>query len=316
MTQLAIDPRQYITDLSTKINSISETTLELDSHADTWVLGHDALIFLDYERPVIVKGYGPSLGTKIYATVSRALAYDDPTTGKVYNLVINQAIHIPQLDQHLLYPMQCQVNDVIVNDMPKFLMPDPTDHTHAWIINDPFYPAQTVILSLALQDVTSLLNMRTPTLDKWNSGAFIRPHSTSETLTWDPTTTLCEEQETAMIDYSGRVVVTTQSLRGHINHLVINMFSSLTTDQADITDDNNFYDVLAFQVQLSSIETSLNGHICLHNTAPINPQTLAACWMISPEHAQQTVVMTTQRGMRTCLNLTLSRRFSTNDQML
>jgi hypothetical protein len=33
--QLAIDPRRYITDLSTKINSISETTLELDSHTDT-----------------------------------------------------------------------------------------------------------------------------------------------------------------------------------------------------------------------------------------------------------------------------------------
>jgi hypothetical protein len=58
---MAIDPRQYITDLSTKIKSIgeTETTLELDSHADTCVLGRDALIFLDYDRPVIAKGYGP-----------------------------------------------------------------------------------------------------------------------------------------------------------------------------------------------------------------------------------------------------------------
>jgi hypothetical protein len=109
MTRL--DPRQYITDLSTKINSISETTLELDSHADMCVLGHDALILLDYDRPVIVEGYDPFLGTKTYATVSRALAYDDLMTGKVYHLVINQvinqAIHIPQLDHHLLCPMQC-----------------------------------------------------------------------------------------------------------------------------------------------------------------------------------------------------------------
>ncbi len=45
-TQLSIDPKQYIIDLSTKINSIGETTLELDSHADTCVLGHDALFFL------------------------------------------------------------------------------------------------------------------------------------------------------------------------------------------------------------------------------------------------------------------------------
>ncbi len=84
-TRLSIDPKQYITDLSTKINSIGETTLELDSHADTLVLGCDALILLDYNRPVIIKGYDPSLGTKTYATVSRVLAYDDPETGKVYH---------------------------------------------------------------------------------------------------------------------------------------------------------------------------------------------------------------------------------------
>ncbi len=55
MTQLSIDPKRYIIDLSTKINSIGETTLELDSHADTCVLGRDALILLDYNRPVIVR---------------------------------------------------------------------------------------------------------------------------------------------------------------------------------------------------------------------------------------------------------------------
>jgi hypothetical protein len=46
-------------------------------------------------------------------------------------------------------------------------------------------------------------------LDEWNSDAFKRLHLTFETLTWDPTTTLYEEQEAAMIDYSGRVVMTT-----------------------------------------------------------------------------------------------------------
>ncbi len=143
-------------------------------------------------------------------------------------------------------------------------------------------------------------------LDEWNSDAFKRLHLTSETLTWDPTTTLYEEQEAAMFNYSGRVVTTTRPLMGHINHLVINLLSSLTTDQADITDDENFYDVLASHVQISSIETSLNGHICLRKTALIDPQTLATRWMISPERAKGTVVMTTQRGVRTCLKPTLS----------
>ncbi len=57
--------------------------------------------------------------------------------------------------------------------------------------------------------MTLLLNVRGVTLDEWNSDAFKRLHLTSKTLTWDPTTTLYEEQELAMINYSGRVATTT-----------------------------------------------------------------------------------------------------------
>ncbi len=93
-----------------------------------------------------------------------------------------------------------------VNNTPKFLARDPTDKLHALTLEDPDHPSQTVTLPLALQGVTSLLNARAPTLDKWNSDAFRRIHLTSETLTWDPTTTLYEDQEMAMTDYSGNVV--------------------------------------------------------------------------------------------------------------
>jgi hypothetical protein len=54
-TQLSIDPKRYIIDLSTKINSIGETTLELDSHADTCVLGCDALIFLTMTDQLLLR---------------------------------------------------------------------------------------------------------------------------------------------------------------------------------------------------------------------------------------------------------------------
>ncbi len=161
-----------------------------------------------------------------------------------------------------------------------------------------------------------LSNVRGVTLDEWNSDAFKRLHSTSEALTWDPTTTLYEEQEAAMVDYSGRVVTTTWPLMMCINSLVIDSHSSLTTDQADVTDDKKLYDVLASHVQVLSIESRVNGHICSRKVAPIDPQTLAARWMISPERAKQTVVMTMQRGVRTCLNPTLSQQFPTNDRML
>jgi hypothetical protein len=185
---------------------------------------------------------------------------------------------------------------------PKFLTSDPTDHMHALTIKDHDHPAQMVILPLALQGVTALLNVRALTLDKWNSEVFKWLHLTSESLTWDLTTTLYKDQEAAMIDYSGHVVTITRPMRGHVNNLVINLLSSLTSDQANVTNGDNFYYVLASHVQISSIEISLNGHICSCKIAPINPQTLAARWMISLEGVKHTVVMTMQRGVQTCLN--------------
>jgi hypothetical protein len=114
-------------------------------------------------------GYDESLKSKTYQTVSGVVAYDDPQTGRMLHLIINQAIHIPHLDHHLLCPMQCRVNDVIIKDLPKFLASNPTDQMHALTINDPNNPLQPVILLLTLRGVTLLLNVRTGTINEFNS---------------------------------------------------------------------------------------------------------------------------------------------------
>jgi hypothetical protein len=127
-----------------------------------------------------------------------------------------------------------------VDNTPKILVRDLTDHTHALTIKDPNNPAQMVILPLALQGVTLLLNVRVLTFDKWDCDTFWWLHLTSECLTWDLTLTLYEEQEAAMADYSSHVVMKTGAARGYISNLVTNTLSSLTTDLADVTDDDNF----------------------------------------------------------------------------
>jgi hypothetical protein len=146
-------------------------------------------------------GYDESLGSKTYQTKSGVVAYNDPQTRRTLHLIINQAIHIPHLDHHFLCPMQCCVNDVIVNNLPKFLATDPTDQMHALTLTDPNNPLQPVILPLTLRGVTSVLNVRSMTIHD-----HLRLHLTSETLTWNPTTDLYEQQEHAMMDYSGNIV--------------------------------------------------------------------------------------------------------------
>jgi hypothetical protein len=114
-------------------------------------------------------GYDESLGSNTYQTVSGVVAYDDPQTERTLHLIIDQAIHIPHHDHHLLCLMKCCVNDVTVNDLPKFLVANPTDQTHALTINDPINLLQPVILLLILRGVTSLLNVRTVTINEFNS---------------------------------------------------------------------------------------------------------------------------------------------------
>ena len=43
-----------------------ETTLELNSQADTSVLGNGSLVVANFNEPVNVKVYDPALGTKTY----------------------------------------------------------------------------------------------------------------------------------------------------------------------------------------------------------------------------------------------------------
>ena len=276
-------------DVRSKINrELVEPTLDLDSHADTSVLGRDALIILDHQRPVTVQGYDPSLRSHTYRTVSGVLAYDNPHSGETYHLVIHQAIHIPHLDHHLLCPMQCRVNDVTVNDLPKFLATDPTENTHALTLPDPDFPTRTITLPLKLRGVISSLNVWKPTSDQWNSENYKRLILTSETLTWDPLTTDFEEQEQAMTDFSGNIV-RDATVRGRVQNLVINEFASLAQDTADITDDANFYRILTLHAPLSSVDTLTNANILTRTNAPIDHKTLAARWMISPDRAKETV---------------------------
>jgi hypothetical protein len=87
--RLHIDQRRNVKDVCYKLDGNDEMTLGLDSHANTCVLGRNALIILDYNRPVSIVGYDQPLRKKTYQTVSGVVAYDDPQTERTLPLIIN-----------------------------------------------------------------------------------------------------------------------------------------------------------------------------------------------------------------------------------
>jgi hypothetical protein len=74
-------------------NPSEETMTDLDSHADVCVVGDNALIIQDFERPVDVSSYDPKAPIrKSVQTVSAALAYIKPEDGNTIILIVHQAL--------------------------------------------------------------------------------------------------------------------------------------------------------------------------------------------------------------------------------
>ena len=58
--------RYCVADVAVVTRNDKETTLEMDYHADTSVLGNRARVVADFNEPVNVHGYDPTLDTKTY----------------------------------------------------------------------------------------------------------------------------------------------------------------------------------------------------------------------------------------------------------
>ena len=151
---------------------------------------------------------------------------------------------------------------------------------------------------------------------------------TSRDLTWDPSSSVYEDQENKMLNYKGEIIRPNTTARGplmSINSICV----STNVDTADISSNENLANVLASQVDVTYNEcvSQSNTNVCSvseFSTGDIKSQrkklidgdTLAKRWRIDRRKARNTVRATTQRGVRTCLHPSLSRRYPTNDRFM
>ena len=82
--------------------AVVETKIELDSNADKCNVYDHCLVVHDCNRPVNLFGYNPNAGSKFVCIVDAAVAYTKPETGCVVIFLINQAIEMKSINQHLL----------------------------------------------------------------------------------------------------------------------------------------------------------------------------------------------------------------------
>jgi len=287
---------------------INEVRVELDSHADTCIVGRNCLVVNDHCRPVNVYGFDPSDGSKSARIVDAAIKYISPFTGEKFILMINQAIEIKGLDHHLLCPMQCRLNGARINELPKFLADLPTLETHAIQLSDPDDPTHPLLIPLKVHGVTSYFTAMKPTPEEYEDQNITHIELTGDSPPWDPSDPDFARREDTMVDLEGKIVIPKTSARGRF---VISSVQSYSHDGAvDLVDDENFAVALEENVNVRISKVSSTPSVALDH------ETLAKRWNISPDKAKMTIRKTTQRGMRTVLHPTLSRRFRTNDRML
>ena len=93
------------------------------------------------------------------------------------------------------------MNDLLIEECPKFLAKDPNEQTHALSIPDPI--GDPYIIPLSIHGVTSYFPTRRPTQQEYEQN--VRYELTYETPEWDPQDPLFEEQEASMTGRDGQV---------------------------------------------------------------------------------------------------------------
>ena len=261
---------------------------------------------MDHECPVNVVGYDKSCGTqhRDLPTVSGALAYNDPNSGAAIMLIVHQAISVTTMSNNLLCPMQIRMNDVELNDTPKFLTENPMNKTQAISGRDQDGREHTIPFTLC--GVTSYIPICKPSIEQFETCP--RIELTCKSPEWDPHSETFKHQEEALLDKKGLVQDAPMPVeRGQRRRFISTLDTSENTTLFPKENDpvHGLGAVLADNVNVLSIHTD--------RWPKLNAVDLAQRWGIGIEKARQTIARTTQRGLQSVLHPTLMQWYRTND---
>ena len=177
------------------------TATELDSHADSPVVGKYAWILEDTGRRTTVTGFTSDLGKPISVpVVNAAVAYNCEFTGKTHILVLCNALHFKRMENNAIPPFMMRLAGNEVDEFPKFLSKNRTKKNHSM-----YFPTQDIRIPFQLKGIISYVPTRCPTKAKIDNKEGKYLLLTPNIPTWDLHTALYKDQEHNMTDYNGHV---------------------------------------------------------------------------------------------------------------
>ncbi len=155
------------------------------------------------------------------------------------------------MNNHLLCPMQCRVNGVVINETPKRCVPNPDDSTHSIKVVDPLDPDATLHIPLILKGVISCFEVRRPTTVEFEDEDNPKLDMMYESPEWDPSDPDWATQEAFTMDSRGRVDDLDNVMAE--GQQFINLVST-SAQSADFTSDEYFHVALQTRVNISRVK--------------------------------------------------------------
>jgi len=172
---------------------------ELDSHANMTVVGKHCYVLRDTGRKANVNAFTPEMQATDVPIVDAAILYECPYSGKEYLLVIMNALHVPAMKNNLLPPFIAREAGLIVNEIPKIHVHQPTVEDHVIATKD-----GDLRIPLALWGVFSYFPTRAPsemTVATCDDVVLLTPDGH-----WDPHSDAYAKNEERMLDWEGNMV--------------------------------------------------------------------------------------------------------------
>ena len=269
-----------------------ESAIVLDSHTDSPVAGRVARVVRRTGRSVSVSGFTDKLGKAIRVpVVDAAVEYVCDKTGKTFIMLLRNALYVPEMIPCLLHPIMMRLVGVSVDECPKFLSSHPTEVNHLI-----YFEKEDIRIPLQLSGIISCLPCRYPGEREMEENDGIL-ELTPDVDVWNPHDTIFQDQEEAMVDFSGNV-----KLSRPRNYIVSQVAVRYMNSDLLAEDVNDIFGISAVKF--------------LNDESNMDPQQLSDAWGISEERARRTIRATTRLCNRNTSDITLSRRYPYNDRMI
>lgn len=292
--------RRIVAASATVDTDLHSNYCELDTHADTCVLGANFILLGDPTRYCCVSAFASDYGSKRLPMGTGATVYTDLATGQEYILLVSEGIFYgKKLKNSLLNPNQMRSNGIKVDDCPRQF---DLKSSHSVYI-----PASDLSIPLEMQGVISGFQTHLPNQEELDSLPWV---SLTRDVTWNPKDPHFAEAEAAASNLTVADVATVHQC-GDSEDFCARYISTLSTHKCpehfdhDCDEPESLYSRLVASVNVTLPESdpvdSVADVSALSTSGgkpTITPEDLAKKWSIGLTTARRTIQVTTQSGMR------------------